>query len=86
MHRIHFVVGDHDFCKFSVVPSVSFEIDMPENLDESWYRGTVHVGYKDAVHEPSSPLRHATELFSILRAQSSTFKPIMFIYTAQIIG
>lgn len=76
-----FVVGDHDFCKFSIVPSVSFEIDIPESLDESWYRGTVHVGYKDAVHEPSSPLRHATELFSILQAQSSNFRPIMFIYT-----
>ena len=51
-----FAVSDHDFCKFSIVPSVSFEIDIPENLDESWYRGTVRVGYKDAVHEPSSPL------------------------------
>jgi hypothetical protein len=76
-----FVVGDHDFCKFSIVPSVTFQINIPESLDESWYRGTVHVGYKDAVHAPSSPLRHVTELLSILEAQPSHFKPIMFIYT-----
>ena len=74
-----FEVSDHDFCKFSVVPSVSFEIDIPENLEDSWYRGMVHIGYKDAVYESSNPLRHATELYSVLHG--SSFKPIMFMYT-----
>lgn len=76
-----FEVSDHDFCKFSVVPSVSFVLDIPDQLDGSWYRGTVHVGYKDAVYEPSSPLRHATELLSILKAQASASMPMMFVYT-----
>ena len=74
-----FQVSDHSFCKFSVVPSVAFEIDISKNLEDSWYRGMVHTGYKDTVYESSSPLRHATELYSVL--QGSSFKPIMFIYT-----
>ena len=44
-----FEVNDHDFCKFSIIPSVSFELDIPEQFDRSSYRGTVHIGYKDAV-------------------------------------
>ena len=62
-----FHVGDHDFCKFSIVTSVSLLIDIPESMEHSWYEGQVYVAYKDAVHEPSSPLRHATEWYSILR-------------------
>ena len=53
-----FEVSDHDLCKFSIIPSASFELDIPEEFDRSWYRGTVHIGYKDAVFEPSSALRH----------------------------
>ena len=36
-------VRDH---AFSIIPSVSFEIEITEHMDESWYRGTVHIGYK----------------------------------------
>ena len=51
-----FEVGDHDFTKFSVVPSVSFVIKIPETVEGSWYEGEVHVGYNDAVFQPSSAL------------------------------
>lgn len=51
-----FEVSDHDFCKFSIVPSVSFVIDIPETFDKSWYRGFVNIGFKDAVFELSSAL------------------------------
>ena len=74
-----FEVSDHDFCKFSIIPSVSFVLDIPEEFDQSWYRGTVHIGYKDAVFELSSALRHVTELHSILHKQTSN--PMLFIYT-----
>ena len=57
-----FEVGDHDFTKFSIVPSVSLLIDIPEKIEEPWYRVQVYVGYKDAAFEPSSALRHTTEL------------------------
>ena len=39
-----FEVADHDFTKFSVVPSVSFVIKIPETVEGSWYEGEVHVG------------------------------------------
>ena len=74
-----FEVSDHDFCKFSIIPSVSFMLDIPDEFDQSWYMGTVHIGYKDAVLEPSSALRHVTELCSILQKQ--TPNPVLFIYT-----
>ena len=32
-------VGDHDFTKFSLVPSVIFLINVPEEITDSWYTG-----------------------------------------------
>ena len=74
-----FEVSDHDFCKFSIIQSVSFVLDIPEEFVQSWYRGTIHIGYKDAVFEPSSALRHVTELHSIIHKQTSN--PMLFSYT-----
>lgn len=34
-----FEVGDHDFTKFSLIPSVSFVINIPETIEGSWYEG-----------------------------------------------
>jgi hypothetical protein len=77
-----FEVGDHDFCNFSIIPSVSLLIDIPECIECSWYEGNlkVYVAYKDAVYEPSSPIRHATELHSILLQQIGS-KSVSFVYT-----
>ena len=38
-----FMVTDHDFTRFSLVPSVSLFIDIPEDISESWYQGQVRV-------------------------------------------
>ena len=35
----YFTVGDHDFTKFSLVPSVVFLINVPEEITDSWYTG-----------------------------------------------
>ena len=51
-----FEVCDHNFTCFSLIPSVTLLIDIPDKIDESWYEGEVHVGIKDAVFEPSSCL------------------------------
>lgn len=75
-----FVVGDHDFTKFSLIPSVAFIIDTPATIDGSWYDGEVYVGLKDAVFQPSSPLRHLAELYSILITKIGS-KKVLFIYT-----
>ena len=36
-------VGDHDFTHFSVVPSLSLILDIPDTVEESWYRVQVIV-------------------------------------------
>uniref|UniRef100_A0A1X7VKI3 Uncharacterized protein n=1 Tax=Amphimedon queenslandica TaxID=400682 RepID=A0A1X7VKI3_AMPQE len=73
-------VGDHDFTKFSLVPSVVFILNIPEQISDSWYSGSVYVGVKDLIFEPSSPFRHHTELFSVLK-QVSLDKPVLFVYS-----
>ncbi len=71
--------GDHDFTKFGIIPSVSFLFDIPDSIEESWYTGSVFIGIKDTVFEPSSPLRHACELYT-LKSISFT-KHVLFLYT-----
>ena len=44
-----FEVGDHDFTRMSIVPSVCFIIDIPKSVKSSWYNGKVCVGLKEAV-------------------------------------
>ena len=41
--------------------------DIPDNIDQSFYRGKVSVGLKDPIFEPSDPFRHMTELYHILQ-------------------
>ena len=73
------VVGDHDFTRFSITPSVNFEIDIPEKIEDAFYHGRVYVGLKDATFQHSSPIRHACELRNIL--QSRDVQPILLLYT-----
>ena len=61
-----FAVGDYDFTRFSIIPSVTFHLNIPDSFEGSWYTGKVLVGLKDAVFQVSSPLRHAAELHSLL--------------------
>lgn len=61
-----YAVADHDFIKFSIIPSVTVICDIPEGADQSFYCGQVLVGLKDSKLEPSGPLRHCTELSKIL--------------------
>ena len=78
--KTKFEVGDHDFSKFSLTPSVCLMIEVPETIDGSFYRGNVFVGLKENSFEPSSPLRHMTELKQILYNQSDS-NPILLLYT-----
>ena len=75
-----FSVADHDFTKCSIIPSVTVVCDIPNTIDESFYRGQVYVGVKDAIFEPSSGLRHSTELSKVI-SQSVSGKPVLLIYT-----
>ena len=73
-------VGDHDFTRFSIIPSVVFHLDIPDSFEGSWYTGKVIVGLKDAVFQASSPLRHAAELHSLMLTRVGT-KSILCIYS-----
>lgn len=46
---------------------IFFKINVPERIKDSFYRGNVHIGFKDAAFEPSSALRHSCELKEILQ-------------------
>ena len=76
-----FAVADHDHTKCSVVPSVVMVCSIPHTIEESFYRGRVFVGIKDCLFEPSSPIRHATELNKILDSPGSTNAPILLLYS-----
>ena len=75
-----FAVGDHDFTRFSIIPSVALQVEIPEKFEGSWYHGKILVGIKDAVYQSSSPLRHATELYSTLLKRIGD-RSILFIYS-----
>ena len=57
-----FEVSDHDFTKMTLTPSVTVQVDILESIEGSFYRGNVHTALKGSVFQPSSPLRHATEM------------------------
>lgn len=57
-------VADHDFTKFSLSPSVLFNVDIPEDMMGNVYGGTVYVGLKESAFEASSCLRHLSECAS----------------------
>lgn len=82
VHRnASFEVSDHDFSKFSIIPSVSLLVDIPTEISDSWYQGHVNVMLKEAAFEQSSPLRHACELGNLLCSLNVTDKPVLCLYT-----
>ena len=73
-------MGDHNFTKTSVTPSVSFLVDIPDDITGSWYTGQADVLFKDTTFEPSSPSQHGTEVVSILGERAIDY-PVVFLYT-----
>jgi len=61
---------------------VSLLVDIPANISDSWYSGQVNVCLKESAFQPSSPFRHACELYKILE-QANFDKPMLCIYTAR---
>lgn len=44
-----FLVGDHDFTKFGVIPSVAFNVSIPDDISGSWYSGKVHWNQRKCI-------------------------------------
>ena len=57
-----------------------WSMKIPEGISESCYHGQVFVSPKDTVFEPSSPLRHACELYSVLQSLSFS-KTVLLLYS-----
>jgi len=76
-----FAVADHDFTKTGIIPSVAMICNIPESINGDFYTGKVNIGLKDPIFQPSSPLRHATELYHILLEEELANKPVLCLYT-----
>ncbi|CAC5423862.1 unnamed protein product [Mytilus coruscus] len=71
---------DHDQqSKGSLTPPVCLQVELPTDINGSFYRGNVTVCYKDYVFEASTPFRHGIEVDKILR--KSEIKPVLIIYS-----
>jgi hypothetical protein len=56
--------------------------DIPDDILESFYRGRVFVLVKDAVFQPSTPLRHATEMNAVFKAAGlDNAMEVLLLYT-----
>lgn len=72
---------DHDVSsKSSITPSVCLNVNVPEDMDGSFYQGSVTVAYKDSVFQASSPWRHVAEIQSNLQNQPEV-KPILMLFS-----
>jgi hypothetical protein len=76
-----FAVADHDFTKTGIIPSVAMICNIPESINGDFYTGKVNIGLKDPIFQPSSPLRHATELYHLLLDEEHVNKPVLCLYT-----
>ena len=77
-----FCVGDHDFTKAKIVPSVTLLCNVLEKITDSFYSGgKVQVTLKGGIFEPSFPLRHCSELLHTLEQCQSHLNPILCLYT-----
>lgn len=66
------VVGDHDFTKLTLTPSVNLLVKIPESMEETFYHGRVFVGLKGSAFQSSSPIRHTTELNRFWKPKTRT--------------
>ena len=57
---------DHDMTKASLTPSVYFKVDVPDSIDQSFYRGKIYITLNDSVFETSSPVRHSAATIDLL--------------------
>lgn len=73
------VALDHDFHINGIVPSVAFVVDVPENHSDSFFNGHAYVTLKDKVTQPSSALRHASELTQLVQSHCDQKKSIMIL-------
>ena len=76
--------ADHDFSSITLTPTVVLLNDVPNTVDDSWYRGQPFVYIKITATEPSTALRNAVEIENALikkHGSKANIPPIIILYT-----
>ena len=73
--------SDHNCHVTNLTPSVDVICNIPDTPFGSFYSGQIYVGLRDSVFEGSDPLRHVTELLSVLKRENETFSPYLVLFT-----
>ena len=63
-------------CNHIYIILYDIQIDIPTNIDGSFYRGDVYISFKDSILQPSSPFRHAAELKKLLQSRGGKLKDV----------
>ena len=50
-----FVIADHDFTRFSIIPSVVLQVNIPDTCEGCWYQGKVMIGFSHHLHYDMQP-------------------------------
>ena len=58
---------DHNYHSMNLTPLIMLLCNLSEKATESFLTGQVYVGIKDSIFEPSDPLEHVVEMFSVLQ-------------------
>ena len=66
-----FEVGDHDFTNFSIIPSVSFMIKIPETNDDSWYDGGNNL-WRNPVERIMNVINLGLQCVGLMRKEGSS--------------
>ena len=77
---------DHDCHVQGIIPSVAFFVDVPESSNDSFFSGQAIVTNKVKATQPSSALRHSTELTNIIRthygdSSGRAINPVLVVVT-----
>ena len=75
---------DHDVDhKGSIIPTVNMVCDIPDDISCTFYRGNVHVTFKESVFQPSCSYRAILELIQLLRSEGfdNTATKHLYLFT-----
>ncbi|CAG8654261.1 5510_t:CDS:2, partial [Scutellospora calospora] len=75
------MVRDYDYTKSEIIPSIIMICNILKSVDGDFYMGDIHIGLKNAIFQPSSPIRYAVELYNIFIKKNITNKPVLYLYT-----
>ena len=73
---------NHDHASSTLIPTVLLSHEIPNNIDNSWYRGVPYVYLKLVATEPSSALRNPAEVkpVLILKFGKNSIPPKVILY------